>query len=219
MTDFLPIICDVVAVCLLLLFAFRGRSRGLIKTLSRIIVLILAFSLAASFAKTTTPYISEKYVEPRINSVFVSKNVSDENPAPSEEEINGVLSELNLPDGLVFDAISDFANSVEDKAEEAFSTISESIAYKATYAVSFLIYFIVLVLLLNLLFGVINKLSKIPGINFINKSLGFIFGFFLGAAIIVVLSFILAKFNFVINEEIIEQTHLLKFILNTVHIF
>ncbi len=209
----LPIILDIAAVLILLFSALRGRKRGLIKTLSGIIVVVLAFTLAGRIANFTTPYISEKYVAPKIISAITpeTETIPDENGA-SADTLGSLFLKLGIPKNVVTDSIEEISGELSRDLSSMVSNISHSVSHKVTYAILFLIYFVILLLVLSLVFKIINLASKIPGINFVNKAFGLILGILLGYLFIIFTSYILLKFGLFITEDAVSKTYVLKLI-------
>lgn len=210
------IVVDIVSVAILIFFIFRGRKSGFIKTLSGIVSLFLAFSLAGTFAKWTAPYISETYVAPYINE-HVSLNLADEIPATEAEaslDISNAFAGLAIPESLVSDAISDFTENLSKSFQETTKLITNTVAFKLTYAVLFLIYFILLRILLLFVFKLLNLTARLPGLNFINKTLGLILGAVLGYLIVIVFSYALAKLGLFLTEEIVSDTFVFKHLMS-----
>ncbi len=213
--DLIPIIVDIVAVFILIFSALRGKKRGIIKTLAGIIVVFLAFSFAGHVANITTPYLAEKYVSPRITATILPESetvveAKDTNPG----EIADIFLKLGIPEDFVTDALDDFSDSLSRDVKAMTTKLSQSIAYKITYAVSFVVYFIILLLLLSLIFKLVNVIARIPGINFVNKTLGFLFGLIFGYLLIIALSYIMLKLKIFITDDIIAKTYVLSFITN-----
>ncbi len=186
-----PLIVDLASAAILLFSALRGRSRGLIKTLAGILAVILAFSCAGFLAEKSTPYISEKYVSPYITSAIEPKSeeLTPQEAASDPAAVGEIFLELGFSENIVRDAISDFTAAMTKSIAEPIVAMTNSIAYKLTYSVLFVIFFLLSLLVLTLLFKILNLASKIPGINFINKTLGLILGIILGYLILVALSF------------------------------
>ncbi len=204
------LIFDIIAVAILVISSLVGRRRGLIKTVSGIIALILAFYIAGVLAKTSTPVVSEKYIAPYINQAVEKENGGA--PAETPEEIATLFSAIGIPDGIVSDAITDISHTFSQSIMESISEISNTVAYKITHAVLFVIFFVLSLILLTLLMKLVNLASRIPGINFINKTFGLILGLILGYLIIVLLSQILIKSGLYLTEDILADTTVLKFI-------
>lgn len=211
-----PMIVDIITVAVLVFSALRGRHRGLIKTLTGIIALILAFSLAGFLAKETTPYIADKYVSPYITSAvnYKTEELSESNTATSPDSAVDIFIKLGISEEIVGDAVSDFTDAMTKSFIKPIVAMTNSVAYKITYSVLFVIYFILSLLILLFLLKIVNLASKIPGINFINKTLGLILGLILGYLIVMVLSFILLKLGIGLTDELVSSTSVLKFIMN-----
>lgn len=214
------LIVDILAVAILVIFAIRGRKRGLIKTVAGILALVLAFWGASFLAEQTTPYLSEKYVEPWLyDSIMPEISTGTEPAAPPATEaaatdsIGNALSSIGFSDSFISSFFSDFAISLSDSMSQITSNVSQTLGSKITYAVLFIVFFLVLYLLFRLLANLINLLAKIPGINFVNRTLGLILGLIFGFLTILVLSYILTKIG-ILSPEQISDTYVLRFLLS-----
>ncbi len=207
------IIVDVAAVAIILVSALLGRRRGFIKTLSWLIAIALSLYLASSFADIAAPVVSEKYVVPHLTSE-VEKNIEAENePAPQNpSEYSEFFKNLGIPDGIITDATGEISKAISQNFTEPLTALVHNIAYKLTRTVLFVVFFLILLLVISLLLKVVNLAAKIPGLNFINKTLGLILGLILGYLIVIVLSFILNKTGTFLTGEILENTYVLKFL-------
>lgn len=211
-----PLIIDIAAAAILIFSALRGRRRGLIKTLAGILALVLAFSAAGFLAKEAAPYVSEKYVSPYISSAVApeTEKLTDAEAASDPSAVGEIFLNLGISEHIVSDAISDFTSAMSKSIIEPIVAVTNSIAYKITYAALFVIFFILSLLILSLLFKILNLASKIPGLNFINKTLGLILGLILGYLIVVALSYIMLKLGIFLTDDIIRETYILKFVMN-----
>lgn len=207
---------DFAAVAIILFFALRGRRRGLIKTIAGILALIIAFTLAGELAKSLSPYISEKYVSPRIISTILpeAEKRSDLDKPADKNELQDIFSVLSISESVISDSISDFSNNINKSLSSAVSDISGRIAGRITYSVVFVVLFLVLLLLLTLLFKLLNLASKVPGINFINKILGLVLGAVLGYIIVVILTFLLLRLGIIPNAGLISDTVILNYLIS-----
>ncbi len=210
---------DAITVVLLLLFALRGRSRGLVRTLSGILALFLAFWGAGFLAQETSPYLSSKYVEPWIyESIMPSMSQSASAPPSSEAEVTtslgSALSDLGFTEPLLSSFFSDFVINLSDTVEQIVNSAAHTIGSKLTYALLFLIYFLLLYLLLRIVAKFVHLLAKIPGINFFNRTFGFLFGLFFGYLSISAISYILSMTGILLSPQLIAETTVLRFIMN-----
>ena len=213
------IIADILTVLILVFSVLYGRKNGLIKTLSGVISLFLAFSLAGTLATSTTPYVSERFVAPYFQSRIESEAVDQDLPQTglsidSQQKLEEFLTSLGLPTGIVLDTVSDLAESLSKSFIEPIKVLSNTVSFKITYAILFIIYFIVLRILLFFVFKLFNLTAKLPVVNFINKSMGLIFGAVFGYLIIITLSFILIKSGLFLTRDIIYETSVLKYLIH-----
>ncbi len=213
------LISDIIVVLLLILFAFLGRKRGLIKMISGVLVLILSITAAGMLARWTTPYLSSAFVVPKVEELlmpeFETAQVQEDDVSQSEDvsSSSSLLLKLGLSSESLETAIADFKQNAAASVESAVSSLSASVSVKATYTISFIIYFIICLLIFSLLARVLNLAAKLPVINFLNRTGGFIIGAIWGYLVILVVSSLMIKFKIILTPELCEQTVVLNFIL------
>lgn len=215
------VLVDVIAVFFLIFFALRGRKRGLIRTLTGILALVIAFWGAGILAQQTSPYLSSKYVEPWIyNAVLPTVSESQsvtavpDSEAEVTETLGGAFKEIGIPRGAIQSFFNDFVINLTDSLEHIVENASKSIGYKLTYAILFLLYFLLLYLLLRLAAKLVELLAKIPGINFVNKTLGLLLGLISGYLVVLILSFILTTTGVFLTPQLVSETYVLQYLVN-----
>lgn len=204
------IIVDIAVVAIVLVSVLIGRRRGFIKTLSWLIAIALSLSLASAFADIAAPVVSEKYVVPRLSSE-VQENISSEAPPQNPGEYSEFFKKLGIPESIVTDAASEISKTLTQSFVEPLDSFVHNISYKLTHTVLFVIFLLLLLLVISLLLKLINLAAKIPGLNFINKTLGLILGLILGYLIVIILSLILIKTGTFLTSEMLDETVVLKF--------
>ncbi len=206
------IIIDVLAVAIVIISALIGRRRGLIKTLSWIIALFLAFSLASIFSDLASPIVSEKIVFPHLSSK-VQENIQPqaESAIKFPSEYAETFKKLGIPESIISDATDELSKVFNENLAEPLNALTHNIAYKITHALLFVVFFLVLFVVISLLLKIVNLAAKIPVLNSINKSLGLIFGLVFGYLIVVVLSYTLVKTGFYLTHNRLNETVILKF--------
>lgn len=202
-----PIVLDIITVALLLFFLWRGKRRGLIKTIAGILVLILAFVGAGLLAKSTAPAISEKLVTPHVTEFLTPKaaGLSDATPGAFYE----MLLTLGIPESLAQN-ITD-SSPMSDMLLNASKTIGE----KVTYALLCLIYFIALLLILKCIFGLLDRVFDLPILSFVNGLGGLLCGGIWGYLFIMLLGTIFLNAGLFFDRSTLSQTHILGFIIST----
>lgn len=221
-----PIIFDIIVVALLFFFALNGRRRGLIKTITGILVLIVAFTGATMLCNWTTPFISKTFVEPKLTETLLpnAQTASGAETAPAEntpqgdpsaDSISSILLKLGLPMDTVTKAMEDFQENAVSSVEDAVRILSESVSNKVTYGVLFVIYFVILLIVLSLVARLLDAVARLPVLNAINRVGGFILGLLFGYLAIMLVSYLLTKFNLWLTSDMVDQTVVLKFISRT----
>jgi uncharacterized membrane protein required for colicin V production len=195
-----PLAADIITVAVLILFALRGRKRGLLRTVAGILVLIIAYFGAGQLSELTTPYLSKNYVE----------EAADTAVGGISETISQMLLKIGIPQNAVTEAVGNFDWSTDEKINGAIDGISGAIAQKVTFAVSCLLYFILLLILLSLLVRLVNLITKIPGLNFINKTGGLILGLLLGYITLTITVTILTNTGILLSKDIVDKTVILR---------
>lgn len=210
----IPIIADILIVAILIISMIIGRKQGFIKTVSGILTVIIAFSLASFAAKETAPVISEKYISPYLSSAIVDKV----KPAPENtlnlNELGNLFSKIGIPEGIVNSAVTDVSKTLTQSIAEPLTTMTNNISARLTFGVLFILYFLILLLVISLLFKLLNMISKLPLLNFTNRLLGLIFGLVSGYLIIMIITFILNKTGILLTDAVISESIILKHIIN-----
>ena len=81
--------------------------------------------------------------------------------------------------------------------------------------VIFLAAFVVILLLWTLLSRALDLVARLPGLHFLNKTGGALFGLGQGCIILFVAAWLLQFFGQMLPRELVEQTVLLKFFMTT----
>ncbi|MDL2273910.1 CvpA family protein [Oscillospiraceae bacterium OttesenSCG-928-G22] len=212
------LILDAAVLLIVLIAALRGYHKGIFLTLASIAIVILAYVGAGYAAQIISPKVSD-IIEPSIYSLLSSKEeeapLSDgggEEPSPEE-------GESLLSAGLSLFGISAFrAADVTDVAVDAFSGVRDAAmrAASAAFAGSIsrflvvVISFFLLITALNILKNLLNRVLRLPGLNFINRMTGLIAGALLGVFLCFVLVTAIGLFDIAIPATEIQKTVLFR---------
>ncbi len=209
----IPIIADIITVAIIIISMIIGRKRGFIKTVSGILTVIIAFSLASFAAKETAPVISEKYISPYLSSAIVDEVKQTPENTLDLDELSNLFSNIGIPEGIISSAVADVSKTLTQNIAEPLTTMTNNISARLTFGALFIIYFLILLLAVSLLFKLLNLISKLPVLNFTNRLLGLIFGLISGYLIIMVASFILNKTGTLLTDGVISESIILKHII------
>lgn len=225
-------IFDIVIAVLLLLFAIRGASRGLLLSLCSLVAVVVAFVGASFVADFAAPKVADA-LEPKFASVIEERLEEQLHSAlpspggavpPGAEDQSGEIPLTDILDilkdmGLYQSAVDAIHSAVEDGmtdvAADTAAAVAASIAGTVAYMVLFLIAFIVILVLWTILSHALDLVTRLPGLSFLNKTGGALFGLIKGCALLFLFAWIMRYLGNLIPEETVNETHLLKFFLTT----
>lgn len=232
------LIYDLGIIVVLLLFALWGRHRGLILSVFSLAAVLVAivgsFVLSGLLAPKITEWvqpIAEDTVVSAVQSVLpdeilatMSPNSSAEQNAPDTFSLNAVQNylkesgtELSETMRVFLDHFSEEKKDALVSAEELTSAAVKHITGTIVRAILFLLAFVIILILWRLLARTLDLVSRLPGLNALNKLGGFLFGAVRGALLLFVAAWVLQWYPNTIHSflpaETIEQTHLLKLFL------
>lgn len=225
------LIFDLILLIILFVFAIRGASRGLLLSLCGLVAVLVAFVGAGLIADLLAPKVAD-YLEPQFATVIERKLDEQMHAAlpdpdapkttPGTQSDNMPLTDiLNvLKDmGLYESAVNSINKAVEQGmtgvAADAAAAVAASIAGTAAYMILYTVFFALILLLWTLLSHTLDLVARLPGLHFLNKTGGALFGLLKGCAILFLCAWVLRYLGHVIPEETVQKTHILKFFMNT----
>lgn len=239
------LIYDLVILVVLILFALWGRHRGLILSVFSFVALLVAIAGGFIISNLLTPPVTA-WVQPTVENAVVSA-VQSTLPEDAVGVIGNISpddipADMDSADSFSFDALQDYLeennlelpeqvqNFLEQMDEEAFSAfagntsiekIAASAAEKITetivHIVLFLLAFVLILILWHVLARALDLVSRLPGLNAMNKLGGVLFGALRGALFLFVCAWLLQKAQAfgpaLIPGEAIAQSYLLRFFM------
>lgn len=221
------LIADGLVLAVLLIFACIGARRGLILSLCGLLAFVVAF-LGASFAAHTLSPVVADALEPRF-AAAIEEQLNESIRQQAEAGEAAVLSPDDVPLEGVLDALREMGfyetliNTVDRAVESGMTAVAASaaaavaaaIAQSAAYLILFLLGFFLILLAWRLLSRALDLVARLPGLHFLNKTGGALFGLVQGCIILFVAAWLLQFFGQVLPRELVEQTVLLKFFMTT----
>lgn len=185
---------DLIILAVLALFTFFGVRRGLIMTLCGLVVSIFALVGAQMAADQLSPTVAYM-IQPAIQNAIqtnVDQAVAD----------NTAVGEFSLEEGSLLEQLvgsefyQSFAQSAQQSVEQGVqaatqtvaATIAETLAHTVAWLVVYVIAFALILFLGRLLAQVLNLAAMLPGLHFLNKSLGGLCGLLKGLVIVAVVA-------------------------------
>ena len=221
------LILDLIVLAVLVLFAALGAWRGLILSLCGLIAVMVAVLGASFAARTLSPLVADA-LEPRF-AAAIEEQLNESIRQQAEAGEAAVLSPDDVPLEGVLDALREMGfyetliNTVDRAVESGMTAVAASaaaavaaaIAQSAAYLILFLLGFFLILLAWRLLSRALDLVARLPGLHFLNKTGGALFGLVQGCIILFVAAWLLQFFGQVLPRELVEQTVLLKFFMTT----
>ena len=126
-----------------------------------------------------------------------------------------MLRDMGLYEALIDQVDRAVESGMTHIAASAAAKVAAAIAQSVAYLLIFLICFFLISIAWLLLSHALDLVARLPGLHFLNRTGGAVFGLIQGALILFVAAWILQYSGSVIPEALVEQTHLLKFFLRT----
>ena len=221
------LIADGLVLAVLLIFALVGAHRGLILSLCGLLAVIVAFVGAGFLTQTFSPMVADA-LEPQF-AAAIEEQLNASLQAQAEAGQEAVLSSDDVPLEGVLDAlremgfyetlISSVDRAVESgmtaAAASAAAAVAAAIAQSAAYLILFLVGFAVILLAWKLLSRALDLVARLPGLHFLNKTGGAVFGLIQACILLFIAAWLLQFFGQALPRELVDQTVLLKFFMTT----
>lgn len=212
-----PVIMDIAAAAVLLLFLILGARAGLVRTLAGLLIVVVALvgagMIAATFTDPATRLVApmiEKAVTQKVEEAITAEtgrlNVERVDP-----EIGELLSMLHL-DEDVRESIADRAEqTVRETGASVIAAVVESLCRTAIYGLLYILAFLGLWLLLHVLAAAMDLLAKLPGLSFLNALGGAALGLVKGALVLFLAIWAARRLGVSFGTEEVARTYILQF--------
>ena len=201
------LIADGLILAVLLLFALVGAHRGFILSLCGLLAVLVAFVGASA-------------IEEQLNA-SIQQQVAEEGSAalsPDDVPLDGVLNalrEMGFYETLINTVDKAVENGMTSVAASAAAAVAAAIAQSAAYLILFLLGFALILIAWKLISHALDLVARLPGLHFLNKTCGALFGLVQACVLLFVAAWLLQFFGHVLPESLVNQTHLLKFFMTT----
>ena len=219
-----PVIIDAIAAAVLLGFAIWGAQRGLFRSLTGLLSVIVALvgagliagALAAPAARLAGPLV-EEHIRGQVDEAMeVQSSQQVEMPELEMEEDDGfaiedLLALMGLDEDVRESLLGDIQEKAVDTGVNVATAIVESVVQSLLYGVLFLLSFLALMLLLKLAVGAMDVVLKLPGLHLLNSLGGAVIGLAEGALLAFLAIWIARRLGISFETETVAQTHILHF--------
>ena len=222
------LVFDIAIAVILILFAWRGASRGFVLSLCGLLAVVVAFVGASFLANLLAPKVGAalepqfaQAIEERLEEQFQQSGPAEVAAGLAEGEdypLQDVLSVLRDM-GLYEDLVNTIDQAVQDGmtavAANAAAAVAAAIAQSVAYTVIFTVAFALILIAWKVFSHAVDLVAKLPGLNFLNKTGGAAMGLLKGVIILFLAAWLIQYSGKLIPEETVQQTHLLKFFMTT----
>lgn len=220
----MPVLYDLAIIGILVLFFLYGRNKGFILSLCGLLAIFVAIIGAKICTDLFAPIVTQT-IAPRFSAVLEEQITQNLGPRLNDFLAGGG----QLPEGAITDALKQFGlydvlvRSIRDtiaaQSVQTVAGIASALAWEVAELISTVLVFVVSFLLLSaawfVVSHVLNLAAKLPIIHGLNGLLGGAFGLLQGAMLLFLAAWAMRVAGSVIPEEIVAQTHLLKFFCQT----
>ena len=196
----MALIADLLIAAALLAAVVIGARRGLLRSLTGLVVVVLAFVLASWAADRLADPVAQKL------SPLVERRIEQKLTQQESASAESVLADF----GFIGERLQELTQQVVRAAQESgaslLAALSQSVAHSVAYTLVYVVSFV-----LGLLSKPLQLVTKLPVIHGANAVGGGALGLLWGALVVFVVVWALRKFDILLTPETVEQSRLLRF--------
>lgn len=236
MKDFFTtgLVIDIIIAAILVFNMALGAKRGFVKTVYKFLKVIIALGISYMFANPLATYLKTTDFYQKI-ILGIEKNISTYVSENLKPDFSGLASEISpefskllsllgrTPEQMAeeYQKISGAEVSGESYLERMTDFLVEPACEGIVTAISFVLIFVVSLFALFLLMKILNVFTSIPGISFLNKTLGLAAGFVAALVQIFVISSLfelalpyISGYDIGINPQTVGESVLYSIVLS-----
>ena len=217
-----PVIIDAIVVILLAGFCLLGAKRGLFRSLTGLLTVVVALVGAGIIAATftgpvtgvVTPMIRHS-IEAKVDDALAEQAATKETPEESLP-IGELLELLGLDEDVRSSLAERAEETVRDTGVSVVSAVAESLARSVIYGALYILSFAALTILLHVLLKAMDLVLKLPGLHGLNALGGGLIGLIEGVLLLFLAIWVLRRLGVSFETEALAEAHILKiFTTNT----
>ena len=212
-----PVIMDIAAAAVLLLFLVLGARAGLIRSLAGLVIVVVALvgagMIAATFAdpaaKLAAPMIEKAMTQKVEEAITAETGMLDTERV--DPEIGEVLSMLGLDEEVKEGITNRAEQTIRDTGASVISAVVEGLCRSVIYGLLYIFAFLGLWLLLHVLAKAMDLLARLPGLSSLNALGGAALGLVKGALVLFLAIWAARRLGISFETEEVAQTYILQF--------
>lgn len=212
-----PVIMDIAAAAVLLLFLVLGARAGLIRSLAGLVIVVVALvgagMIAATFAdpaaKLAAPMIEKAMTQKVEEAITAETGMLDTERV--DPEIGEVLSMLSLDEEVKEGITNRAEQTIRDTGASVISAVVEGLCRSVIYGLLYIFAFLGLWLLLHVLAKAMDLLARLPGLSSLNALGGAALGLVKGVLVLFLAIWAARRLGVSFETEEVAQTYILQF--------
>ena len=196
---------DLVIAAALVLFVVIGAVRGLVKSLSGLIIVAAAL-IGASFVANALAEPVAQWLGPVIEENILSKLAAE-----NANDAESLLAAFHFSGESLQQMAEQVMTTVKETGMDLLSAVADSVALSVSYAVVYLVAFLVLLLAVWLLLKPVQLLTKLPVLRTVDRLGGGALGLAWGALLVFAAVWLMLRFDWVLTQEMVDNSRLLHF--------
>ena len=212
-----PVIMDIAAAAVLLLFLILGARAGLIRSLAGLVIVVVALvgagMIAATFAdpaaKLAAPMIEKAMTQKVEEAITAETGMLDTERA--DPEIGELLSMLGLDEEVKENITNRAEQTIRDTGASVISAVVEGLCRSVIYGLLYIFAFLGLWLLLHVLAKAMDLLARLPGLSTLNALGGAALGLVKGVLVLFLAIWAARRLGVSFETEEVAQTYILQF--------
>jgi uncharacterized membrane protein required for colicin V production len=222
----MSVMIDVAIAFVALVCLYLGWRRGLLRSLTELLVVVLALALAGQIASVAATSIIDNTLRPATHAAIdtkveemVSENTAALSPTDQLEELLEGIPFLFVREQAqkALDALiaagQTFTGSTQDTLTDAgyqvVDQVLDSVVYNLLHALLYLVAFLLLTVVLRLAARLLDQVFKLPVLHSANHLGGLAFGLAKGVLLVGLGVWVLVQTG-VATSDVIDQSYLLK---------
>ena len=206
------LIIDLAILLILAIFIGLGVRKGFVLSLCSFLAIFVAFFGAAFLAKSLAPTFAD-LCSPHASPAIVEKLESNATTAPenlSPEETGALLTGAGYPEGWAGMIQKLYTPQIGQSGISPLNILADYILELILYGIIFIVSFILLLVVWFIFSHTLNLVTKLPVLNFCNRSLGAVFGVLQGLLVLVLLFWILFDLTETLPLHLANQSYLIS---------
>lgn len=204
----LSLILDVVILGLLVYWCVMGCRRGLVLSLCSLLAVVVALAGGWYLSNHAYEPLADQLEPLLVQAVGERADEAIAEQAPAAQE-DGSQDSAGVSGPLAIFS-QNLQSQIQDFKEATVAQLAADMARFIAKSILFLVGFLAVLLVWNILFHALHLVTRLPGLHFLNKFLGGVFGLVKGVLLLLVARWLLCDLLGWIPSDVAEGSRMLS---------